>query len=98
MFPLSSLNDDPHRLSFRNFWFLSTISDTGDICSSSLNDLNVDEVDKVDIVDPVVVVDVIDALVDEEEIGELDPDDVVGDDFRQAFVNKRFVNNITDDR
>ena len=45
----------------------------GDICSSSLNDLNVDEVDKVDIVDPVVVVDVIDALVDEEEIGELDP-------------------------
>ena len=26
------------------------------------------------------------------------PDDVVGDDFRQAFVNKRFVNNITDDR
>ena len=45
----------------------------GDICSLSPNDPNVVDVDNVDIVDPVVVVDVIDALVDEEEIGELDP-------------------------
>jgi len=69
---------------------------SGDICSLSPNDPNVVDVDNVDIVDPVVVVDVIDALV--EDIVELGSD-AVGDDFRQAFVNERFVaNNITDER
>jgi len=89
MFPLSSLKDEPHLLSLRNFRFLFSIS--GDICSSSTNDLSVVDVDNVDIVDPVVVVDVIDALVEVEDVDELDAT-IQFNSFR--FQNNYIIRNI----